>query len=199
MELAEKLAEAEAKLANAEFGKFERELRDSNNKWLWGWTAFFASIAAIVITVIGVALWIVVKSMIADRVEERLNGFKEAIEQVDITKGSTKVIAKRTGCFYVRGYFQPDFGSELGFPRENEARREKALLDLSEEALLDVFDDKKYLLAVRHKASEVLAQKSSSLVEPLLQLLNSAIDFDSNTTAEIGQSPCATLYPFLAE
>ena len=31
MELAAKLAEAQASLANAKFGKFERELRDSNN------------------------------------------------------------------------------------------------------------------------------------------------------------------------
>ena len=187
MELAAKLAEANAKLANAEFSKFERELRESNNKWLWGWTGFFVGIVAIVITVIGLALWYYVKTLIADRVEERLNGFKEVIEQVDILKDQLRLLRKEQAASMLEATFQPDFGSELGFPRENEARREKALLDLSEEALLDVFDDKKYLLAVRHKAAEVLAQKSPSLVEPLLQLLNSAIDLDSNATAEIGR------------
>ena len=34
LELQAKLVEANTKLANAEFGKFERELRDSNNEWL---------------------------------------------------------------------------------------------------------------------------------------------------------------------
>ena len=63
MELAAKLAEAQAKLANAEFGKFERELRDSNDGWLMKWNAFFLGVLA----VIGVALWFSVKSLIADR------------------------------------------------------------------------------------------------------------------------------------
>lgn len=34
MELAAQLAEAQAKLRNADFGKFERELRDANDGWL---------------------------------------------------------------------------------------------------------------------------------------------------------------------
>ena len=34
LDLQAKLADANAKLANAEFGKFERELRDSNRNWL---------------------------------------------------------------------------------------------------------------------------------------------------------------------
>ena len=37
MELQAKLAEANAKLLNAEFSKFERELRDANNGWLIKW------------------------------------------------------------------------------------------------------------------------------------------------------------------
>ncbi len=187
MELAAKLAEAQAKLANAEFGKFERELRDYNNKWLWGWTTFFVAIVAIVITVIGLALWFFVKKLIADRVEERLNGFKDAIKQVNILEGQIKLLNKDQAVSKLEATFQPDFGSGLGFPRENEARREKALLELSQKVLLDVFEDKKYLLALRHKAAEVLAQKSPPLVAPLLQLLNSEIDVDSNISAEIGQ------------
>ena len=41
MELAAKLADANAKLANAEFGRFERELRDSNDEWLRTWSLWF--------------------------------------------------------------------------------------------------------------------------------------------------------------
>lgn len=37
MDLAAKLADANAKLLNAEFGKLERELRDSNDEWLQAW------------------------------------------------------------------------------------------------------------------------------------------------------------------
>ena len=79
MELAAKLAEANAKLANAEFNKFERELRDSNDRWLMKWNAFFLGVLA----VIGVALWFSVKSLIADRVEKSLNEFKETVDQVN--------------------------------------------------------------------------------------------------------------------
>ena len=82
IKLATQLTNANTKLINAGFSKFERELRDSNYKWLWGWTTFFVAIVAIVVTVTGVALWVVVKSMIANRVEERLNGFQESVEQV---------------------------------------------------------------------------------------------------------------------
>ena len=184
---AEKM-ELAAKLINSEFGKFERELRNSNDKWLWGWTTFFAAIVAIVVTVIGFALWFSIKSLIADRVEKSLNEFKDAVKQVGILKGQLRVFRKEQAAFLLEATFLPDLGSELGFPKENKERREEALKEISEEALLDVFSDEKYLLAVRHKAAEVLAQKFLPLVAPLLQLLNSAIDPDSNIVAEIGQN-----------
>ena len=72
-----KLAEANAKLRNAEFSKFERELRDANDGWLMKWNGFFLG----VLSVIGVALWFSVKSLIADRIEKSLNGFKEAVDR----------------------------------------------------------------------------------------------------------------------
>lgn len=43
-----KLADANAKLINTEFGKLERELRDSNQKWLIGWIIFFLTALAVV-------------------------------------------------------------------------------------------------------------------------------------------------------
>ena len=44
LDLQAKLAEANAKLANAEFGKFERQLWDSNSEWLRNWIAVFGVI-----------------------------------------------------------------------------------------------------------------------------------------------------------
>ncbi len=75
MELAAKLAEANAKLINADFDKMKLELKESNQQWLWGWTAFLG----VMFAVFGLALWLVVKSMIADRVDKNLEGFQEAV------------------------------------------------------------------------------------------------------------------------
>ena len=44
LDLQAKLADANAKLANAEFDKFERELRDSNDKWLREWSYWFLGV-----------------------------------------------------------------------------------------------------------------------------------------------------------
>ena len=161
-----KLAEANVKLINAEFGKLERELRDSNDGWLMKWNAFFLGVLA----VIGIALWFSVKSLIAYRVEKSLNGFKKAVDQVNTLKNELRILRKEQAASLLETTFQPDFGSELGYPKENEARREETLKELSEETLLDVFGDKKYLLAVRHKAAEIMTQKSPPLVGPLLEL-----------------------------
>ena len=42
IDLQAKLAEANAKLADTEFGKFKRELKDSNDEWLRGWSSWFS-------------------------------------------------------------------------------------------------------------------------------------------------------------
>ena len=126
-----KIGKLAAKLINSEFGKFERELRNSNDKWLWGWTAFFAAIVVIVVTVIGVALWLVVKSLIADRVEERLNGFQEAVGKVNILEGQLGVL-KKEHAVSVLDNFDPDYPVELEWHNE-------AIKALSEEILLEIF------------------------------------------------------------
>lgn len=41
MKLSAELADAQAKLINAEFGRLERELRDFNHEWLMAWNYFF--------------------------------------------------------------------------------------------------------------------------------------------------------------
>ena len=199
MELAAKLADANARLANAEFGKLERDLRDSNHKWLTGWILFFLAIIAVA----GRALWLQFKSkadqLVEDEVEKSLNGFKKAVEQVNTLKNELRILRKVQAASMLEATFQPDFGSELGYPKENEERREVALKELSEETLLDVFGEKKYLLAVRHKAAEVLASKSPPLISPLLELLNSAIDPDSDITTEIGQNRLRNSVSLLVE
>lgn len=205
MELTAKLADANAKLLNAEIDKFKRELKDANDEWLRTWSLWFVGIIGFLVLIVGGAFWFWLRSradqLIADSVEKNLNGFKEAIDQVDTLKNELieavgqinilqdqiRILEKERAASMLEATFQPDFGSELGYSRENEARREETLKDFPEEVLLNVFEDKKYLLAVRHKAAEVLASKSPPLVSPLLELLNSAIDPDSSSVTEIGQ------------
>ena len=89
MELAAKLLNAQAKLRNAEFGKFERELRDSNDEWLRAWGLGFLTILGIFVAILlGVSyvFWYWLRSradqLIADSVEKSLNGFKAAVAQL---------------------------------------------------------------------------------------------------------------------
>ena len=194
LELAAKLADANAKLRNAEIDKYKRELKDTNDEWLRTQSTWFLTIIGFFVAILlGVAavFWFWLRSradqLIADSVEKSLNGFKEAVAQVNTLKNELRILRKEQAASMLEDTFRPDFGSELGFPKENEERREVALKELSEKTLLDVFGDKKYLPGVRHKSAEVLASKSPPLVSPLLEVLNSAIDPDSNSFTEIGQ------------
>ena len=165
MELAAKLADANAKLVNAEFSKFERELRDANDKWLRDWGVFFLAILAVV----GLAFWYVLKSLIANSIEKRLDGFKKAVEQLNVIKNQLRVLQKEHAVSVLDHfrYYHPD---------EEPYYREQIAL-LPEDALLQVLSDKTRDLQLRHKAAEVLAdRKSSRLVSPVLELLNSFID-----------------------
>ena len=182
MELAAKLAEAQAKLRNAEFGKFERELRDSNRKWLTGWILFFLAILAAV----GRALWLQFKSktdqLIEDEVEKSLDGFKEAMNQVDtlnnelkkasaqanILQDQIRILEKEHAASMLRNfiYYRPEhYPEQIKF--------------LPEQALLDVFSDETRHRELTGKAAEVLAnRKSTRLISPALKYLNSIIDSD---------------------
>ena len=182
MEAETKLAEANTKLINAEFGKFERELRDSNNKWLWGWTGFFVGVVAI----IGIAFWFSVRSLIADRVEKSLNGFKEAVEKVNILEDQFRILRIDNAASLLE---EDLYGVLIDLERQPE--RIKAL---PEEVLLEVFGDKTRDLAIRYSAIEVLAsRKSPLLVSPVLNYLNFIID----TEIDWGASTGIVLYPFL--
>ena len=180
MELAAKLADANAKLANAEFGKFERELRDSNNKWLWGWTAFFVGIFA----VIGIALWFFLKSLISDRVEKSLPGFKEAMDQVDTLENQLRVLEKEHAVSVLENAPEHYPGYEHLHTEQIKALRE--------EVLLQVFEDETRLIEIRCSAADVLAvRKSPLLVAPLLEFLNLVVDsdFDWETSSDTRRLP----------
>ena len=173
MKLSAELADAKTQLVNTEFEKFERNLKDSNDKWLFAWTGFFGVIIAVTLTIIGVALWFSIKSLIADRVEKNLNGFKKAVDQLDEIKNQLKVLQTGHAVSVLEHFI-------YHHPREEYHYREQTAL-IPEEALLQVFGDETRYMQLRLKAADVLAyRKSPLLVAPLLKLMNSVVDDDSD-------------------
>ena len=171
-----KLSDANAKLMNAEFEKFERELRDSNDGWLMKWNGFFIGVLA----VIGVALWFSVKSLIANRVEKSLNGFKEALAQVDTLKNEFKeavdILENKIGVLD-REYAAEVVERFIYYPLGDEDSYPEQVKELSEDALLDVLDDGTRNPFTRIRALEILTRrKSPRLVSPALEFLNSTLD-----------------------
>ena len=68
MELAAKLAEAEARLINTEFDKLKLELKDSNQQWLTTWILIILAI----LSVVGYALWSRLTKKMDDLIEDRI-------------------------------------------------------------------------------------------------------------------------------
>ena len=164
-----KLAEANTKLINAEFGKFERGLKDSNDERMRNWVIFFVAI----VSTAGVAFWFVVKSLIADRVEKNLKGFKAAVDQVEVMKDELRELEKK----HVVSILE----TIIGYGLQEECYYPEPIKILQEETLLQILDDETCRPAIRYKAAEVLlARKSSQLVSPLLNLLNSLVNSDSD-------------------
>ena len=186
MELAAKLADAQAKLRNAEFGKFERELRDANNEWLRTWSLWFASIIGFLVLIVGGAFWFWLRSradeLIVNSVEKSLNGFEAAVVQVDILKNELKEAAGQVNILQdqIKILEKEHAASMLRnfMPYRPEDYPEQIKV-LPEQALLDVFSDETCHLELRGKAAKVLTYKESPrLVSPALKFLNSVIDSD---------------------
>ncbi len=181
MELAAKLADANAKLANTEFNKFKNELRESNNQWLKSWSTWFLTIIGIFAAIlIGVSyvFWYWLRSrtdqLITNSVEKHLNGFKEAVEQLNVLKSQLDVLEKEHASSVLENFVHSYIGDEHSHPEQIKALRE--------EVLLQEFSDEKRPLIVRLKAAEVLsARKSTRLVSPTLDFLNSIVDSDLDT------------------
>ena len=175
MEIAAKLADAQAKLAdantrllNSRFDGFEGKLRSSNNEWLRNWSLWFVGIISFLFLILSGAFWFWIKSLIADRVEKSLDGFKEAVAQQDLIKNQLRVLEKEHVVTVLENFMR--FSYDESYYREQ-------LTALPNESLLDVFTDKTRYLVLRWKAAEVLADKKSPrLVSPLLEFLNSAVD-----------------------
>ena len=182
MELTAKLTDANAKLANAEFNKFERELRNSNDKWLRDWGVFFLAILAVV----GFAFWYALKSLIADGIEKRLDGFKaavaevgtlknqlsEAMGQVNILQDQIRILEKEHAVSVLAHSVHLFYHSETDSEQIN---------PIPDRALLDLLADKTRDLSFRYKAMEILVvRESTTVVSPGLELLNSVVssDFD---------------------
>ena len=171
MKLATQLADANTKLINTGFGKFERELRDSNYKWLWGWTTFFVAIVAIVITVTGVAFWVVVKSMIANRVEENLKEFQESVKQVKIQQERIRIIEREYAALMLDKPQEISEGREYIYP--------DTVMSLSKQTIIDVIYHKTYSIYVKIRAAEILKKRNPERSLPvLLEMVNSFLDTD---------------------
>ena len=163
-----KLAEANTKLLNAEFGKFERELKDSNDERMRNWVILILAI----VSTIGFAFWFWLKSLIADRIEKNLDGFKKAVEAQDVIKNQLEVLEKEYAASVLERTLTFSFTDEHSYSEKVKALRE--------ETLLQVFGDEIYQMELRYKAAAVLAaRKSPLLVYPLLEFLNSFVDSDS--------------------
>ncbi len=184
MELQAKLADANAKLFNAEFGKFERGLKDSSDEWLRGWSSWFLGVIGVFVAIfigVGAVFWSWLKSrtnqLIADTVEKNLNDFKEAVSEQDVIKNQLRGLEEAYGASILLENVNYFLGEEHLHPEQIKALREETLLQL--------FSDERYYPELRYKAAEVLAaRKSPRLVSPLLELLNSVVDLDSDIDFE---------------
>ena len=182
-----KLADANAKLINAEFGKFERELRDANNGWLIKWGIFALTFLAVV----GASALAWVKSrtnqLIADGVEENLNGFKEAVDQIDVMKEESKEALNELKSLQdqqrilEKQYAVSALESIIDTIHWTRRRYPERIKRLSDQALLQVFDDEKCDRGLRYGAGEILTtRKFEPLVALLLEFLNSAVDWEKD-------------------
>ena len=169
MKLSTELADAKAKLINAEFGKFERDLRDSNDGWLMKWNGFYIGVLAVV----GVALWFSVKSLIANRVEQSLSGFKKALVQADTLKNEFNEVVNKIRVLN-KEHAAKVVESFMHYPLVNEDSYPEQVKKLSEEALLDVLGDEIQDLYTRIRTLEILTRRESTrLISPALEFLNS--------------------------
>ena len=173
MDLQAKLAEANAQLINAGVDKYRLELRDSNNEWLrkWGMT-FLAFLAA---GGIGIVLWLKSRTnqLIADEVEKNLNGFKAAVDEQNIIKSELRVLKKEHAASVLMDFHQ--------LYLKEEHKHSERIKSLSDEDILQVFEDDRYGIQRKYQAAAVLvARKSPRIISPMLVFLNSAADTDSN-------------------
>ena len=179
LEAQAKLADANTKLVNAEFGKFERELRDSNDEWLRTWSLWFLTILGIFVAILlGVSyvFWYWLRSradqLIANSVEKRLDGFKKAVGQVNILQDQIRILEKEHAVSVLAHSVHLFYNSEAD---------SEQIKPIPDRALIDLLADKTHDLSFRYKAMEILVvRESTAVISPGLELLNSMVDSDFN-------------------
>ena len=163
--LASQLANANMNLIKVDSDKLKLELKDSNQQWLWGWTGFFG----VMFAVFGVALWFIIKSLIADRVEGHLKGFQEAFDQVNELKNELGILEKEHTISLLENFNNPILWHEKDHPEQ--------IRELKNEVLLDVFSDKTRYIGIRVAAIEVMGARGSQIFfNPVLTYLDSIVD-----------------------
>ena len=184
MELQAKLADANAKLINANFGTLKEKVWVDNEERMRRWSHWFFGMLGIIVVISGGAIWLLLKSLIADRVEKNLNGFKEAVGQVEVMKDELRVLKKDHAASMLKDFIHLYyFSDKYPYPER--------IMTLPEEDLLEVFGDEIYDLEVRYRAAEVLVdRKSPQLVSPLLKFINSIVYADANLHPKIEDLLC---------
>lgn len=172
MELAAKLADAQAKLLNIEIEKYKRGLKDENDDWLRTWSIWFVSIIGFLVLILGGGFWYWLRSkadqLIANEVEKRINRFQEAFDQVTRVNEELRILEKEHAVT-VLDNFNPGYPVELEWHTES-------IKALSEEMLLSIFNDTTRELEIRWAAADVLViRKSERLFTPMLTFLNSIV------------------------
>ena len=174
-----KLTDANAKLTNAQFDRFKLDLRVDNDNRMRTWSYWFFGILGIIVVISGTAIWFSLKSLISDRVEKNLNGFKEGLEEVGtlkneigVLKNQQRILEKEHVASVLEDVTIYHENKVLPYPESINALRE--------DALLQVVADKIYRVRIKYNAAKILSdRKSPRLVSPLLGFLNSVIDSDS--------------------
>lgn len=172
MELAAKLAEAQAKLIDTEFGKLKLELKDSNQKWLTTWGFIILGI----LSAGGLVLWSWLTSkmddLIVDGIEKRLDGFKEAVEKVNILEDQFKILQKAYTVSVLENYISKSM-------EEQSYYRKHHVDPLSPETLSNIFWDKTFSAPIRQAAAYIMIErKLPQFVSSYFELINSAVDTD---------------------
>lgn len=175
-----KLADANAKLANVQFDRFKQDLRVDNDDRIRVWSYWFFGILGVIVLISGAAVWFSLQSLISDRVEKNLNGFKEGLEEVVTLKNEIGVLKNQQRVLereHTTATLEDSFIDSLWYQEYHPEQ----IKGLREEALLDVFGDKGRVQTIRYKAAAILvARKSPRLVSPVLEHLNSIVDSDAD-------------------
>lgn len=169
MELAAKLAEAQAKLNNTDIDKLKGELRESNNDWLRAWNNWFIGIVSVIALIIGAALWLVLKTLIEKGIKKRLDGFNDAIGKVKILSEELRMLK--------REYAASQLAEPDGYSEDDEPIYSHTVMTLSDETIIDVLTCKTYIVYVRIRAAELLKKRDPIQTLPkLIEFVDSLLD-----------------------